>query len=466
MGQSIGEGETRDYKIISDNIEYLIRLYIVSDNLFIQAFEEKESSFSYYKTKLDLDTALNLFHIFNKEFTKISQVLLLLDSTFKEKKVTIKLKNKRYIDLYLYMKLESEEKQYPLRLKYINLEEKLDSGFKEKPLNLKELESIIDTNKDSYNENGTDTFEIFTSLKNKNVYLSSLNKDNNQIDIINLINKKKITSLKGHSSSIKSIKYFFSKNNEYLVSVDFESNIIIWEAHYNFDKIHKIQTNYSQGSIVNCLLLFNLFNNDYIITSTDVKSNFQDSLTKIYTFEDGKFLKFINNTNNDEILYLLPWYNKENNEYYIIQLCNQKITINNILKDEATYYLIMDKESNHFNGFIFTKNNIDYLCNTSEQGLITFWNLFNKTITSIIQTDIGNICSFIFWSKRYLIISTNNDGLEILDLKETKISRINGKAPICIKKIFHPIYGESLLTSYKYSNNIKLWTKILDSYYN
>ncbi len=85
--------------------------------------------------------------------------------------------------------------------------------------------------------------------------------------------------------------------------------------------------------IYSCLLIF-LNNNNYIITSIFNYSGDQDndeSATKIYSLNNGKFIKYINNTNNNEIFYLLSWYNKKDNKYYIIQFSYLKIIINNII---------------------------------------------------------------------------------------------------------------------------------------
>jgi len=58
-----------------------------------------------------------------------------------------------------------------------------------------------------------------------------------------------------------------------------------------------------------CLLVFPYNNNDnYIITSTfNTSDDNDDSATKIYTLNNGNFIKYINNTNNIFIYYLLSW---------------------------------------------------------------------------------------------------------------------------------------------------------------
>ena len=63
--------------------------------------------------------------------------------------------------------------------------------------------------------------------------------------------------------------------------------------------------------------------------------------------------------------------------------------------------------------------------------------------------------------KKYIIVGDyNNKSFKIIDIEENKvICDINGQhtdKAICIKKIYHPLYGESLLSAAN-DNTIKLW---------
>ena len=88
----------------------------------------------------------------------------------------------------------------------------------------------------------------------------------------------------------------------------------------------------------------------------------EDSATKVYSLNNNNSLiKYINKSNNIPVYYLLPWNNKNDNKLYIIQFSYEKIVINNLLEDELYSELIYEPESNHFSGFIFSKDNKDYL---------------------------------------------------------------------------------------------------------
>ena len=139
-------------------------------------------------------------------------------------------------------------------------------------------------------------------------------------------------------------------------------------------------------------------NDNYIITSTYNKSGKnEDSATKIYSLNDGKFIKFINNTNNNAVYYLLSWYNKKNNKYYIIQFSKKKIIISNLLEDVYSE-LINQPEDYHNSGFIYYKDNNDYLCSSSENGYINIWDLYNKTIFKVINTNGCTLYHIIEWN--------------------------------------------------------------------
>ena len=309
-------------------------------------------------------------------------------------------------------------------------------------------------------------FEVFICYKDNKEYIISPNNNNYNLDIFNLLDNKKILSLEGHKNDIRTIRYFINKNNhkinEYLISGDNSKIVIIWDITNNYNIKYQIDTKYGE-EIYSCLLIFPHNNNDnYIITSTFNKSDDNDkSATKIYSLNNGQFIKYINNTNQNAIYYLLSWYNKKNNKYYIIQLAYYKIIINNFLEDKLYSELIQQPESYHQSGFIYHRNK-DYLCSSSNNGYINIWDLYNKNIFKIINTNNCYLCHIIEWNNKYIIVADYyNKSFKIIDLDEYKIiSNIGGQhkdGVICIKKIYHPIYGESLLSCGN-DKCIKFWS--------
>ena len=108
-------------------------------------------------------------------------------------------------------------------------------------------------------------------------------------------------------------------------------------------------------------------NEGYIITSTyGISDDNEKSGTKIYSMENnGEFVNYISNTNNSSVYYLLSWYNKNSNKYYIVQFTFKAILINSVIDDELYCELIQEPEDNHLSGFIYNSDNKDYLCSSS-----------------------------------------------------------------------------------------------------
>ena len=335
--------------------------------------------------------------------------------------------------------------------------------------NLKYKLDIINTN-DTYGLN--DIFEVFISLKDQKQYIVSPNINYN-LDIFNLLDNKKILSLEGHKNRISTVRYFINNkdNIEYLISADKNKIVIIWDITNNYDIKYKIETGYEKN-IYSCLLLFpNKENNikdevddGYIITSTNsINDDNSCSATKIYSFNNGTLVRYIHNSNNYKVWYLLYWYNKNENKYYIIEFANKKIIINDLLENEVYCELIQEPEHNHYSGFIYNRDDIDYLCSSSQNGFINIWDLYNKNIFKIINTNKCQLFHIIEWDNKYIIVVDScNISFKIIDMQIYKvISEIKGQHieyAISVKKIYHPIYGNSLL-SVAIDKTIKLWIK-------
>ena len=339
---------------------------------------------------------------------------------------------------------------------------KINYKFEKDPQGLKFRQNIINSNA-SYGWN--DIFEVYISRKDNKEYLVSPNNNNYKLDVISLLENKVTVSLKGHNNHIRTIRYFINNINseEYLISADNDIIVIIWEITYDFNMKFKINTNYSDN-IYSCLLLFDLINeNNYIVTSSyaQLEDN-EKSATKLYSLENGQLIKYISYSNKSAVYYLLSWYNKNNNKYYIVQFTFKAILINSVIDDELYCELIQEPEDNHLSGFIYNSDNKDYLCSSSYNGYIHLWDLFNKSIYKVISTNDCVLCNIIQWNNKYSIVADyDNKSFKIIDFEKGQIVKdIKGehtdKVP-CVKKLYHPLYGESLLSAGQ-DNTIKLWS--------
>ena len=344
--------------------------------------------------------------------------------------------------------------------------------FKNNPINLKYKVDITNIN-DNYGVN--DIFEIFISFKDLTEYIVSPNYNNFNLDIYIFDNNLKISSLSGHKNHVKTIKYFIDKGNynEYLISGDSNQIVIVWDISLNFIIKYQINTNYeSYSSIFSCLIFlsnnycdysnYNYLDNYIIISSRNTTKDIDKSSTKIYSLKNGQFLRNIKDSNNHSVFYLLAWYNKKNEKFYIIQLAEKKIVINNLLEDELYCELINEPEDSHYSGFIYNKDDKDFLFSSSFNGRIDIWDLYNKKIFQVIKLNKCNLFSIIKWNKKYIIVADyKNISLKIIDLTKNKVvEEIIGehKRPLkCIKKWYsYKKFGEMLLISGN-DKIIKLW---------
>ena len=323
-----------------------------------------------------------------------------------------------------------------------------------------------------------DIFEVYRSIKDNEDYLVSPNKLNFHLDIITLKDNKFYGSLKGHQKKVTSVRYFLNNlnNNEYLISSDEMGIVFVWDITDSYKKLYTINTKYND-IIYSCLLVFtgegyenvnsnNANHNGYIITSTfDISKENQNSATKIYSIDNGEFVNYIKNTNTNSVFYLLSWLNKKDNRNYIIQFCYMKILINNLLDEDDVYAeLSQEQKLSHYSGFIYEKKDEDkaYLYSSSKNGIINIWDLYNKVLVNNINITGSILCHIIQWDDKYAIVADyNGKSFKVINLETLKVEQNIGESHTkevkSIKKIKHPLLGDSLLTAGN-DNVIKLWS--------
>lgn len=451
--------EENEYKLSTENSNYTIKIESTTSQIFISVIPDDELHQSYYKTEIDLQNASMIFNLSLNKYNKISEIMDLLDESFQNKLVKFQIIDKYHANLFI-RNTEIGNEEYTIRLNWAELKDQKNNlnlnniesqtSIKKIPKDLKFKEQIIKTN-DCYGVN--DIFEVFTSSKDNNVYIASPNIDNYSLDIISLNPNKVIKSIRGHSGRITTVRYFSDKNKEYLISADDDENVIIWDIPNDFKVKYKIETKYDKA-ILSCLIVYNIENIDYFITSTWSNSDSNEkSSTKVYSLENGEFFRYINNTNNNITNYLMSWYNQKDNDYYIIELCQERISINSLFKDRQ--YLDFKDEffaKDLYCGYLYQKEEKDFLCICSSNGRIIFWDLLSKKVDHTILTNNRCLHYIIPWSERYSVAADYENktfimidleaNKEVYNLSSRKIDKV-----VCIKKAIHPVYGQCLLTS-------------------
>ena len=93
-----------------------------------------------------------------------------------------------------------------------------------------------------------------------------------------------------------------------------------------------------------------------------------------------------------------------------------------LLEKEPYCELIQEPEDYHYSGFIYNKYNKDYLCSSCKNGYINIWDLNNKKIFKVINTNGGELYHIIQWNEKYIIVDERkNKCFKIIDIKHGKV---------------------------------------------
>jgi hypothetical protein len=201
-------------------------------------------------------------------------------------------------------------------------------------------------------------------------------------------------------------------------------------------------------------------NNNYIIFECYDTDRINNSLNhnKLYSLDDGKFIKNIN-TFPIETSKLISWYNRKDKNNYIIQQNSEGTIIFNLFED------IFDVLTSSYlaNNNIYNINDLDCLIcyNRRDYGIIEIWNLYSKQLFKTIKI---NAVDMIQWNDKYLIYRSANKGaFGIFDIENEISSQIclkqnqsSGERLPTIrgfKKIIDPKQGECLIVIAQGSNN-------------
>ena len=323
--------------------------------------------------------------------------------------------------------------------------------FHESPYDLGYHEKIV-----SDRRNSGLLYNIAVYSKNNIGYLVYQNMDFNLI-VMMINNEKIISTLKGHKTGIGVIRYYQNKLNkkeEYILSCD-NKLLIIWDINDDFYKKYTIEINFKEN-VFDALILFNVFNKNYIIIASDNQHNYNE-YTKLHELKNNiSFVKDINNTNKNKNAYLIPWLYK--NKYYLIACCDYEISINNIFENENYATLIAKPEGGHYCGFLYNEN---YLCvSDANNNFIRIWDLVQKSIYKIIEFDAQYGKEMIQWDDKYTIIGCNKC-LIIINLEEGKaVKKIERNSNILgVKKIYDDELKECLICSEE-NNTISIYKTI------
>ena len=321
-----------------------------------------------------------------------------------------------------------------------------------------------------------ESFDVFKSIKDNNYYLILSNCKNNNIEIIDIISKNVIKSIEGNTSRFILLKYYLNLINktEYIIIADIKGIIKIINISDNYNVLSQINSPKelkNTWNFINCSILFNIQINskklDIIIVSSRARYS-EEYPTKIYDMNNGQFLKDISNTKNNKTRFIIPWYNETNDQYYLIECCEELLIVVNIFHNEIYAKLDEEKFKAYSSGFIHKKNKIDYLYTSTSCNEVNIWNLFEKQLVKKIRISnkLNNIRLYglLLWKENYLVANNDtNKSIIVIDLTQNKVTSFfwnkHNESVRCLKRINHPTFGKCLLTGGD-DHSIKLWKSI------
>ena len=462
---------------------YELIIEIDENNICFTAKKKEALPTDYYQETYDFDSILKILKLTRKRCNNLTIIIKFLQQAFKRNKIKLRFdkNDKNHINVIVIIPIKGET-ECVIKLKHVILnkvgnekskfvfnqkenknksKEEIRSSKEEKGFpNLKFIKTITNSNDGCHGQ--SDIFEVYKYSKDKKYYLATLKSNNYNICIISLEKYALSNSLKGHQNNISSIRYFYkNEKNEYLISSDNDKIIIVWDLYNNYNIKNKINTEYND-TIFSNLMVFDINNDDYIISSTVYDSSEEkESATKIYNLKNANFVKYIKNSNLLQIYYLLFWKNKKDSQNYLIELGFGKNHIIDLNKNELYWELTTENESYHYCGLIYSNNNIDYLCHTSYDGFIYIWDLVDKKLFNTIDTNSCSLDYIIQWNKKFFIIADDlNNAFLIIDIEQFKVIESIGEqhseGVVCVKKFHDSSLGECLLTGSE-DNSILLW---------
>ena len=444
--------------LISITINKLSKKDINSNPLIISKYQGEfelnifKNNFNKYIKSISLE---NIFALI-KDLISLNKLNFLEDSKHSSMNLIINNKDGKQILKINIPRLDDDKNTL-----YLNpLVYKLNPIFKNQEIISESCEGSWSLNR---------SFTIFNTYHENEILLIYQNYDNDNIEIMKLINKQIIKKFKNIESKLSFIEHFFDNKTKYdYIVIAFRNKIIkIYNISLNYEEILSFNNGNTIGMISCCLLLFN---ENYIIVSIYGKK--ANDYTKIYSLnnslnntkdkqktlnENKSFALFNKITGSNKIVVcsILFWENLSTKKRSLIQLSNNKIQIND-LSDINSYYFL---ETNDYNDNVFYSGCVyqdKYLICISNEGLVFMWNMTSKSVINKLSIENFNLFDCLLWSHNCLIISSVNkvskkNIIKILDIPSFKIinniyvSNLEGIS--CIKKIIHPLKGNSLLAS-------------------
>ena len=447
-------------------------IHLTSNNLSIiskVSFNKIDTAYEYL-IKLFEENKVSI-----KEIIYNKSIKLLLDSNFE---IILEYKNEETFknnSKFIYNEMKSEINKLKTEinllkkeikdLSNINIKENktitIDTKENDKlkkdseQINIKFMKNIIT---DSYTINSfNNSFCQFQSIDNV-IYIIYSNKNRSMISY-NFFKNKKLAEIKNaHEKNISNIRHCLDKINkrDLIISVSAEdNNIKLWEVK-NFECLHNFKNINKNGFLYSACFIED--NSQYFIITSNCSWKGNSEPLKVYDFNGNKIKEIKNN--KDRISFIDAFYDNKLSKNFIIagneyNVKSYNYNSNNIYKT----YCDNDKNA-HDCAVINNFENITQLIESSDDGNVRIWNFHTGKLINKIKVCNDDLYTIYLWSNKYLFASCGEKVINIIDLeKKIIVNKLKGHKNwvITMKKIYHPLYGECLLSQDTGNGEIKLW---------
>lgn len=275
------------------------------------------------------------------------------------------------------------------------------------------------------------------------------------IEIYNLKESKVVDTLKAHNQHIYIVRHFTDEQNgenHYLLSTGYDKKAIIWFYEENkFINYLTITTDHTGLYLYSGLILFDsTIKNSKDNSHMSIITSVPNELMKIFDSK-GKVTRTIGNK-TDYTYFINSFFDKKSNSYKIINANSQDVKIIDY-KEGKTEKTFKETSNNswHMSAYIKEMNDGKILLyETDGGGCFRIWDYHQETIIDKIVCNGCSLRGFVLWNDKIVVAASSDKSVKVIDLQTKKIETIKDihTNVVCsVVKIFHPIYGESLISS-------------------
>ena len=323
------------------------------------------------------------------------------------------------------------------------------------PINLHLIKELTN---DSYTDYPLDnTFIVITSVDDIICLIYSTKR--NSIIFYNIIDNKKINEIKkAHNKDITNLRHFLekAKKRDLIISISLsDNNLKLWDLSSFACLLNINNVNQSGRLFSACIFCEN--KNNYILTGNAYSNALE--LIKVFDF-NGIKIKEINDS-NDNIYFIDTFVDNKYSKIYILTGNDGYMKSYDFTENKIYHKYSGDDNKRHCSIIIKNINGEIRMIESSFDGHIRIWDFHSAILIKKIKiTDNNWLLGICLWDDDYLFVGCGDKTIKLVNLKNyTIINNISGNRNkiITLKTLFHPKYGQCLVSQGYEKEQIKLY---------